>query len=611
MRWFYAGILATAAVLAVMSWHWRTTEVANTTFYGVADTAETVVSAELPVEILRVRVVPGQPVRAGDTLADLASAELERNIAELRHTLNETRDARIAEDRGIRAQVAELEAQYRLNRSLLNGLRAGGSSGTGQPAEGASPLRAAIAGLKEMLSRETFSTDEMEAYLSLLEKERDKLTVVAAESGVIGSVHRRPGEKVKAFEPVLTLYTGSPLTVRGYLHESVHGLIENGQTVRVRSLASSYETDGEVVGVGRRIVEYPVRLRKRPDIQIWGREVVIRIPEGNGFLLGEKVMIDTRAGEPGPESRALLPGMTAHASPSPSASAEWELPDVEASGIVFLADIERFLVVSDDTPGKVPHVHVVGPAGALEGTALIQGLAEVNDMEAIALDGAGRLYVATSQSRNKSGRFPAARRLLIRAHREGRVLRLESSVSLHEALMAAARGNDADWAVWFRAAEETRSLDMEGLAPRDGGLLLGFKAPLRDGRAVILRVRDADALMAGTPLAPDDVTLWDAPALELPGGAACGVSDLLFHDGVLHVLGTAVRETADDGVADGGGGWWTLEAGEPARLVRALPRMKPEGIAYDPRAGVFRVALDEGSKKSGRVLALKPEPSPR
>ncbi len=50
---------------------------------------------------------------------------------------------------------------------------------------------------------------------------------------------------------------------------------------------------GTVVGVGSRIVEYPVRLRKHPDLQVWGREVVIKIPENNQFILGEKVVISS------------------------------------------------------------------------------------------------------------------------------------------------------------------------------------------------------------------------------------------------------------------------------------------------------------------------------
>ncbi len=618
MKWFYAGMTLAATALIFMSLQWRGGGGSVSSFYGVVDTAETVVSAELPVEIVRLHVVPGQVVNAGDPLVDLVSGELERNIAELRYSLNEARAARLAEDREIQAQVAEYEAQYKLNRTLLRQVR--GERASDEAVDEESPLRAAIHGLKGLLEREELSTVDMEAYLSLLLREREKLTVVASGPGLIGTVQRRVGEKVKAFEPVLTLYTGAPVTVRGYIHESAHSAIRNGQKVRVRSLAARYELEGEVVGIGHRIVEYPVRLRKRPDIQMWGREVIVRIPDSNAFLLGEKVMIDMErdAGAMGNGSRALFPGMSAHASGvdaeetapgTRSIAAEWMLPGVEASGLIYLQDARRFLVISDDTPRKRPWLHVVAPDGTLEGTTEIQGLDAINDMEGIAQDALGRLYVATSQSRNKSGKFPATRRLLVRAVRTsagGTALRLDASISLHEALAAAAADNPSEWAEWFRAATAAGTLDMEGLALQGNGLLLGFKAPLWRGRAVILQVHDRDGLLAGKPLGADDVSLWDAPVLKAPGGeAAYGISDLLYRDGTLHVLGTAVREDASDGVTGGGGGWWTLERGKAPRFRHAFPGMKPEGIAWDPHAGAWRIALDEGGDKPSRVLLVR------
>ena len=48
---------------------------------------------------------------------------------------------------------------------------------------------------------------------------------------------------------------------------------------------------GKIIGVGSRIVEYPIRLRSRTEVQIFGREVLIKIPTKNQFLLGEKVLI--------------------------------------------------------------------------------------------------------------------------------------------------------------------------------------------------------------------------------------------------------------------------------------------------------------------------------
>src|SRR5690606_10577164 len=130
--------------------------------------------------------------------------------------------------------------QYKLNRSLLIQVR---GERDVDASEEESPLGAAIQGLKALLDREELSSVDMEAYLALLLREREKLTVVASGPGLIGTVHRRVGEKVKAFEPVLTLYTGAPETVRGYIHESAHSAIRNGQKVRIRSLAAPYERE--------------------------------------------------------------------------------------------------------------------------------------------------------------------------------------------------------------------------------------------------------------------------------------------------------------------------------------------------------------------------------
>ncbi len=609
MRAFYAGIILAGAALAYMTWHWRPATASVTTFYGIVDTTESVVSAELPVEIRRIHVTPGQVVRAGDTLVELGSAELERHLAELSRELSEARASRLAEDREIEAKVAELEAQYNLNRSLLTQLR--GEELTHEEREDASPLRAAIGGLKAMLAREGVATDEMEAYRALLLRERDKLTVVATGAGVIGTVFRRDGEKVKQFEPVLTLHTGAPTTVRGYLHESIHGLLEPGSAVRVRSLASPYEVVGEVVGVGHRIIEYPVRLRKRADIQVWGREVTIRIPGGNSFLLGEKVLLRAEPRRDGPAGetrvRSLFPALSAHAAGPRSAESEWTLPGIEASGLVYVEELSGFLVVSDDTPRKAPWLFFVDPAGRPGDTIRVEGVEAVNDLESIALDASGKLYLATSQSRNKNGKFPATRRLLIRAAREERGFRAEAAIDLHAALESAARAARGGWAEWLREAVAGRNLDMEGIAVEGEGLLLGFKAPLWQGRAVILRVRDRDALLEGRPLGADGISLWAAPALTLPRtGTACGISDLLHHEGRLHALCTAVTEDAADGVKSGGGAWWVLEDSAAApRLIREFPGMKPEGLAYDPVAGLFRVALDEGSGRPARVLAAR------
>ena len=126
----------------------------------------------------------------------------------------------------------------------------------------------------------------------MLVKEKNGLAICAPIKGVIGSVSFKEGEKVSPFSSILTLHTKSPSYVKGYIHENAYNRVAVKSKVKIVSLAGSNDkTIGEVVGVGSRIVEFPLRLRKRPDIQVWGREVQIKIPEENKFLLGEKILI--------------------------------------------------------------------------------------------------------------------------------------------------------------------------------------------------------------------------------------------------------------------------------------------------------------------------------
>ena len=61
---------------------------------------------------------------------------------------------------------------------------------------------------------------------------------------------------------------------------------------------SGERMDGEVLGMSSRIVPYPIRLLKMVDMPLYGREVMIRVPDKNGLLLGEKVTIAEKSKMP-------------------------------------------------------------------------------------------------------------------------------------------------------------------------------------------------------------------------------------------------------------------------------------------------------------------------
>jgi len=332
MKRFYVVCTGVGIVLFGITSYFRSEP---TKFYGLADTKETVINANGSVDIKRLSVVQGQAVKTGDTLVILDRPDLTLKINEISHMLSEytirTRRDKVAtnselkkmraeqEERinEIQAKIQELEAQYKMNKELVATLR--GRSLKEEMAEkedssnhpilaqiksyrellevAKNPLQAQIDLLNNKLSTSNndpikAQTQRLQAELDLLEKEKDKLVICAAHDGLIGSVNYKEGEKASAFDTILTLHEAAPSYIKGYIHENVYSHVAVGDTVYISSFSDEKKTvNGEVVGVGSRIVDYPTRLRKRQDIPIWGREVTIKIPEENSLLLGEKVLI--------------------------------------------------------------------------------------------------------------------------------------------------------------------------------------------------------------------------------------------------------------------------------------------------------------------------------
>ncbi|MDG5815797.1 efflux RND transporter periplasmic adaptor subunit [Chitinispirillales bacterium ANBcel5] len=299
-------------------------------FYGVADSREIVVNREKPVEIGAIHVVPGQSVMVGEIMVELHRTDLEMRIKEIGYRLKELKAQREADSsyalsqvRQLRAQraarvnsinseIQELMATYTFNTELTSELK------SIRPVLAENPRNTGIMQLRidnlnkalnlvnneynlriahyNGLSQEPIFMQirSLEEEIKYLEKEREKLLITAPIEGIVGEVNFISGEKVAPFSPVMTLHTKAPSYVSGFIYENNHNEIKVGDSVDVKSIADKRNIiKGEVVGVGSRIVEFPERLRRRPDVKLWGREVQIRIPDSNHLLLGEKVFISS------------------------------------------------------------------------------------------------------------------------------------------------------------------------------------------------------------------------------------------------------------------------------------------------------------------------------
>ncbi|MBN1600733.1 MAG: biotin/lipoyl-binding protein [Chitinispirillaceae bacterium] len=335
MRRFYIVLFIALAAVALMTAYYKSE---TYRFYGIADTKEIVVNYNLPVEIKEINVVQGQPIRTGDTLVILDQPELTLKINEISHALDEIKATKAtlatrsrseirqikaeqaARVNEIKAEIKKLEAEYELNKKLMSELRSFSKGGKNPVESGdmSSPILVEIAELKKLLATSNPSqividrltneitsgedplvvqVERMTKELTMLNAEKEKLVILAQIDGIVGSVNFKEREKVSPFDTIMTLHRESPSYVKGYIHENVHSSVSVGQSVNIRSMADAYVSEGDVVGVGSRIVEYPLRLRKVQEIMMWGKEVLVRIPDDNKFLLGEKVVISVPYGK--------------------------------------------------------------------------------------------------------------------------------------------------------------------------------------------------------------------------------------------------------------------------------------------------------------------------
>jgi hypothetical protein len=259
---------------------------------------------------------------------------------------------------------------------------------------------------------------------------------------------------------------------------------------------------------------------------------------------------------------------------------------LELSGIAWLPELGRYVVVSDDISATrkkhAPLLFTLSDGGRLdEKPTRIDGIHELNDPESVTLGPDGSVFVCTSRSANRHGQLRESRSMLLQlaigSDRRARILG-QADLRLAPATDAAP-GSSAGQSPWLAL-----ELDIEAIAYREGALYIGLKAPLGpEGRARILRLSDPIQALAAGHIAPGSLSLWSESRFCVPrnGESVCeGIADLAFlGDGQLLVLGNSPKHLP----SDGGGSLWQLSApnAEP-RLLQRFPGLKPEGISLTP-----------------------------
>ncbi len=278
-----------------------------------------------------------------------------------------------------------------------------------------------------------------------------------------------------------------------------------------------------------------------------------------------------------------------------------DFSDMEASGILFLEDLKKYLVISDDTENNKPVLHLMNHDGVIEDEIMIRGAGRIDDMEAITQGDNHDIYIACSQSYNKKGKLKDERKLLVKIERNRSVLTLKESVYLFDLLKQAAKADPfARWAGFMTAGKKKPDINIEGIFYRKGNLYLGFKSPFSGNRAVILVIEKIDSVLKKKRLDKNDLRIWKKLDLRVPeSGLLTRLSDLFWMQDRLYVLSCADKKKKR-------GFLWVCDPKKgTASIVRTFEGLRPEGVSYNPDSKEFIVTFDQGGKKPSKMIKIR------
>jgi hypothetical protein len=418
---------------------------------------------------------------------------------------------------------------------------------------------------------------------------------------------------VPAYQPILTVQGLAPRDVKGYVHENVLNEVKVGQTVWVRPVVSQHAgvaLEATVEGLGNRIVEYPLRLRRNQAVPAYGREVVVKLKaDSNPLLFGEKVEVALSAKRDWPSllssAQAKILGPLASdkvadnavqvlVSQDPSIQAD----TIEASGLWWNAKEGHYLLVSDESYGQGAAIFTVSPDLKVQQRLKMAQATNMDDLESISGDG-DNVYVLSSLSANKQGEQKNKRKKLMRLRYQGHQVSAQEEIDLYEVLLRLSQAQPSTALTAFLStALKDNSLNIEAHFVRDGKLYLGFKSPASaQQNTLIAEIDNIAMLFAGPATAPTvKAKVWaDIALIDPVSGQSAKLSDMAWVGQQLYLLGVGTGASKSSQL------WrWTEGDPKPA-LLKRFHGLAAEGLAYRPDNATLTLVFDEGKGAASKV----------
>ena len=295
-------------------------------FFGTAETEPQTLNFEHAVLVQDIRVVSGNQVKKGDTLAIFYRSELDKTTVEKladinqleveknakNETLNKDKDVLLARQT---ARIAELKAEIRvlqtedslqlaLKKNIYNTENANRIS---SKSEQIKVLQESILQLEKQTQEQIAQINSQrqanqviaQAKLNQVQKdidfvklERNKLFLIAPMDGYVEQVNMGKNMLIPQYKDMIKINPKKPNKIIGFIHESTEVPFQLGDSVGISSASRpAILTKGTIVGSSPKLVELPLRLRKFVEVKAWGREIFIQMPDTNKFYIGEKIVI--------------------------------------------------------------------------------------------------------------------------------------------------------------------------------------------------------------------------------------------------------------------------------------------------------------------------------
>lgn len=322
---FYIALLLVGIGLTII---FSSRQAEDASFYGLAESRATEINYNYPVVVDSILVKEGQYVRQGEELLKLSRRQSKENMADQAYRIRELKaEARLWREKtkneltqtklqknsrlaDLRRKIEEVQTSINQSKTLYEDLKTiiepnpkhdhllqEIANLEDEKVEVTALYDTRIEGLEYELSYGknpyTVQIDRLLAEMAFNETQRvQAISVIAPTDGLVGNINCKQAEHIPSYSSLLTFYEPHSTVVKGFLHEDLTLTVKMGQSFLVSSLRDPgviYE--GQVIGLGSRIVEIPARLRKLEAIKAYGREVLIEIPSDNVFLQKEKVSI--------------------------------------------------------------------------------------------------------------------------------------------------------------------------------------------------------------------------------------------------------------------------------------------------------------------------------